>query len=390
MLREDGSNEIRVFGNQGPSGNPNLTLSVPDVAHTATAFPVVVTVRDSAGNVRTDFTGTVRFKSSLPGAMLPADYTFTGADAGSHTFMLSRAMAGTETLTVQLVSDESRFDLASFDVPADVISSSITEGGGLRNAGTATLDQVEISGFSALQGGGVFNSGSLTIDQCTITDCIAEYQGGGGLFNAATGVVEISHSTIDSNSAIPTIAGPVAIFHADGNALNSAGSGDGILQGSTTFGPGQLGQAFDFDASSGTRVEVPGLSGFSSQAFTVEAWVNADSVGSYNDFQGPVIITKDAPLVGPSFVILGPGNTNRFSFDIAFTDGTITYFQSSNTFSFVHWHHVALTWDGAWLRGYVNGNLEGEVLVGGSKQIVYDPDFPVTIGAAHCAGNPLF
>jgi hypothetical protein len=45
-----------------------------------------VTALDADGNVATGYTGTIHFTSSDPKAVLPADYTFTAADRGTHTF----------------------------------------------------------------------------------------------------------------------------------------------------------------------------------------------------------------------------------------------------------------------------------------------------------------
>jgi hypothetical protein len=52
------------------------------------AHSVTVTAKDAYGNIATGYTGTVHFTSSDPKAVLPADYTFTGADAGTHMFSL--------------------------------------------------------------------------------------------------------------------------------------------------------------------------------------------------------------------------------------------------------------------------------------------------------------
>jgi hypothetical protein len=57
----------------------------PDIA--GTAFDVTVVATDPYGNTDTGYTGTVHFSSADPyGAGLPADYTFTAADQGVHTF----------------------------------------------------------------------------------------------------------------------------------------------------------------------------------------------------------------------------------------------------------------------------------------------------------------
>jgi hypothetical protein len=50
------------------------------------AHSVTVKAFDACGNVATGYTGTIHFTSSDSAAVLPADYTFTGTDAGSHKF----------------------------------------------------------------------------------------------------------------------------------------------------------------------------------------------------------------------------------------------------------------------------------------------------------------
>jgi hypothetical protein len=68
-------------------------------AGTANAF--TVTVRDTIGQVATGYTGTVYFSSSDVQAGLPASYTFTAADAGTHTFTATLKTAGLQTITTR-------------------------------------------------------------------------------------------------------------------------------------------------------------------------------------------------------------------------------------------------------------------------------------------------
>lgn len=64
-------------------------------------FSVTITARDPSGNVSSDYTGTVRFTSSDPQAVLPAEYTFTAADKGVHTFTgLQLKTQGTHSIVV--------------------------------------------------------------------------------------------------------------------------------------------------------------------------------------------------------------------------------------------------------------------------------------------------
>src|SRR5205823_4136770 len=69
----------------------------PVTAGTAGSF--TVKAQDSSGNVVTGYTGTVHFTSSDVQAVLPANYTFTAADAGQHTFNATLETAGSQSLT---------------------------------------------------------------------------------------------------------------------------------------------------------------------------------------------------------------------------------------------------------------------------------------------------
>ncbi len=67
----------------------------------AAGAPGTVTVKalDAYGNTATGYTGTIQFASSDPAASLPADHTFTGADAGTHTFTVTLETYGTQSVT---------------------------------------------------------------------------------------------------------------------------------------------------------------------------------------------------------------------------------------------------------------------------------------------------
>jgi hypothetical protein len=50
------------------------------------AFRPTLPLEDAYGNVATGYAGTVHFTSSDGKTVLPANYTFTAADKGVHTF----------------------------------------------------------------------------------------------------------------------------------------------------------------------------------------------------------------------------------------------------------------------------------------------------------------
>jgi uncharacterized delta-60 repeat protein len=77
------------------------SLALSDVPSTTagTAFRVTLTAKDAYGNTATAYAGTVHFSSSDPQAVLPANYSFTSADQGQHTFSATLETAGSQVLT---------------------------------------------------------------------------------------------------------------------------------------------------------------------------------------------------------------------------------------------------------------------------------------------------
>lgn len=85
-----------------PGPAVRFTVTAPSWTTATTNFQVKVTARDSAGNVATGYRGTVRFTTTDPREpVLPANYTFTSADNGAHTFAgVQLHASGDRTITV--------------------------------------------------------------------------------------------------------------------------------------------------------------------------------------------------------------------------------------------------------------------------------------------------
>ena len=82
-----------VAGSFSVSGFPATTAGV--------AKTFTVKVKDPFGNWTSSYVGTVSFSSSDAQAGLPAAYTFTAADAGSHTFTATLKTAGSQSITAR-------------------------------------------------------------------------------------------------------------------------------------------------------------------------------------------------------------------------------------------------------------------------------------------------
>ena len=82
------------------SPNRFTLTALPAAATAGGATAVTLKVLDANGNVVSGYTGVVHFASTDRSALLPADYTFTAADAGSHTFAVTFKTAGAQTVSV--------------------------------------------------------------------------------------------------------------------------------------------------------------------------------------------------------------------------------------------------------------------------------------------------
>ena len=105
-----GTQTLSVAGPGGLTGGPvsvsvaagvatRFGVSAPSnaVAGIATSFTVNAT--DNYGNADPTYVGTVHFTSSDAQASLPADYTFTADDAGTHTFSATLKTSGAKDIT---------------------------------------------------------------------------------------------------------------------------------------------------------------------------------------------------------------------------------------------------------------------------------------------------
>jgi len=91
-----------------PTASPSFAVNgfpSPSTAGVAGTFTVSVT--DANGVPDISYTGTIHFSSSDPQAVLPADYKFTAADQGVHTFTAALKTAGAQSITVTDASNSS-------------------------------------------------------------------------------------------------------------------------------------------------------------------------------------------------------------------------------------------------------------------------------------------
>jgi hypothetical protein len=156
-----------------PAAASKLVVSgFPSPSTAGASHTFAVTAEDAYGNVATGYTGTVDFTSSDPKAVLPADYTFSAADAGTHTFSAALKTAGTQSITA---TDTTNAGLTSMD-------------GGITVSPAAT-SQFVITGPASVNPGVAF---SLTL---TVEDAY------GNVVTGYTGTVHFSST--DNRATLP-------------------------------------------------------------------------------------------------------------------------------------------------------------------------------------------
>jgi hypothetical protein len=76
-----------------------IVSNFPTPATAGVSQSLKVTAQDAFGNTANSFTGSIAFSSTDAQAVLPAQYTFTGADGGAHTFAATLKTAGNQSIT---------------------------------------------------------------------------------------------------------------------------------------------------------------------------------------------------------------------------------------------------------------------------------------------------
>ena len=131
---------------------------------------VTVSADDTYGNVATSYRGTVRFSSSDNKAVLPANYVFTAANAGTHTFtngvtlntVGTQSITATDSLTGTITGTEGGITVtkASPTIGTTLSAASIAIGGTAHDSSTLT-------GLVSSTGTGTVTYSYYTNNTCT-------------------------------------------------------------------------------------------------------------------------------------------------------------------------------------------------------------------------------
>ncbi|HEY2117246.1 MAG TPA: DUF11 domain-containing protein, partial [Candidatus Angelobacter sp.] len=131
-------------GGAGPNVPFNMTLTIQN------SEPAIITP--------VDYRGTVHFTSSDAGAVMPADYTFTAADAGVHTFPFTLTVLGNQTITVTDTRSSGFTGTTTVNVNT-VPDLALT----MHHSGNFGIGQTGIYTITAINAGGGPTSGTVTV-----------------------------------------------------------------------------------------------------------------------------------------------------------------------------------------------------------------------------------
>src|SRR5438105_2964029 len=145
-------------------------------------------------------------------------------------------------------------------------------------------------------------------------------------------------------------SGMVAWYPGDGNANDIVGGNNGSPQGSVTFAPGEVAQAFSFNGSSFETMGNPAALNITGNQITIDGWINP-TAHNITPSNGEIYFGK-TQFGSNDYLLL---------FDVGVLSGLINAggseleIQSTFTPPLNQWSHIALVYDGATATGYANG-----------------------------------
>jgi len=174
--------------------------------------------------------------------------------------------------------------------------------------------------------------------------------------------------------ASPTCVQPpaslVSWWSGDGNANDVIGGNHGTLQKGAMFAAGMVGQAFSFVGGEGTVVISPVALNGAFNELTIDAWVFPLSHGegrtilSKTEFDGFALRVHDGFVNG----------------DLRLTGGDVDQTFTQTQLPLSTWSHVAISYDGSMLRGYLNGSLLGSFKAQGTIRNIQNANVCLMIG----------
>ena len=180
----------------------HFLVSAPASTTAGAALTASVTAKDVSNTTITTYSGTVHFASSDPGSpVLPGDYTFVGADNGTHTFTngVTLKTASSQSITVNDTVDTAKTGTTTVTVnaaSASQLAFTTQPGGGTAATAWSTQPVVKVQDSFG---------NTVTSSSASVTLAIGTNPGGGTLtcttnpLTATSGVASFAGCKIDKS-----------------------------------------------------------------------------------------------------------------------------------------------------------------------------------------------
>jgi hypothetical protein len=242
-------------------------------------------------------------------------------------------------------------------------------------AGTTASFSITAAGSPPITYQWIFNSTNLpgaTNATLTLTDLQLEQAG--DYFVLVTNAYGATNSTIavltvnPPPPCAPVSAGLVSWWSGEGDANDNIGTNNGTLVGGASYAPGEVGQAFLFDGSSGyvSIPDSPSLDSFTTN-ITIELWLKVNQTSANADWRG--IVSKG----NTAWELVGTSGSGTLTFT-AVSGVDLIGFRSIND---EQWHHVAAVYDGTNMYLYVDGTLDASTPATG---MIPQNNYPLSLG----------
>jgi hypothetical protein len=177
----------------------------------------------------------------------------------------------------------------------------------------------------------------------------------------------------EAQTCVPPPAGLIGWWPGNGDASDTVAGNNGQIAGDVTFAPAVVAQGFKLDGF-GDYVEIPDSAALKPARMSVEAWVRFDTLDT------PIVSTFGVP--GLQYIVFKKntrvfnfeaytlrkqrsGGADRLAFSVGDVNGGGTTAPALSTTPVVvgQFYHVVGTYDGSFVRLYVDGVLEAQAPV---------------------------